>query len=619
MPDSSSSPGTLLSLFRERVRQDPQGVATRHQHGKNIVTTTWSEWDRRSRTLAAALIASGVQPGDRVAIMSSTRVEWLWLDFAVAMAGAVVVPIFRAEVGSSLERILTDSEARLLVVEDPSHVAKVLPLLGSDAVPSLERVVYMDPEAVRGQEILRIEDVLVGHGADRDLGDRLGSYQSLRDLGEDALERTVGEIDRRQAAIGPGELATIAYTPGTEGIPKGVMLTHGNWFAASRSLKGALELDATDTQLLYLPLAHVFGRLCVVVGIDIGLATAIARGTKTVIEDCKVFQPTFMCSVPRLFEKVQEMALAELDQSRGIARLVTNWVGVKRSGELDVGEGLLDGVKRALADRLVYGPVRERFGGKLRFFVSAAAHLDPDTERFFDAAKLPILNAYGMTETCGATTMSRLDGREAGTVGSPVEGVEMRLAEDSELLVRGPMVTPGYWKHAEDTAAKIDPEGWFHTGDLFARTEAGNYVITDRKRDIILTATGKVIAPGPIVAALRTDPLIDQVVLHGDRRPYLTALISLDQDNLERFTRDSGLDADYEALTRHPAVYAAVEAVVARVNAQLSPHEQIVKFAILASELSTEAGELTPTRVVRRRVAADRHRALLDAFYQEHY
>ncbi len=610
---------TLLELFRRRVAETPSGEASRHTYGRKVVTTTWSDWDRRSRTLAAGLLRLGVELGDRVALLSRTRVEWTWLDMAILMAGGVTVPLFPSETGATCAFVLADCEARFAIVENPAQVRKLLAL--REQLPRLERVVVLDQECELPQQpqapdaVLRLADV-----ADEASAGWLVPIEELWDGGERDLGALTGELATRAALVGPDTLATLAYTPGTEREPKGVMLTHGNYFAASDALAQALSVGPEDRQLLYLPLAHVFARITVVVAMQVGLSTAYARSYGTLLDDARLHQPTFLCTIPRLLEKVQGEMEADERMGGGLQRLVSTWargVGATASQNGD-GGGLLRDLQLKVADKLVFSRLRERFGGALRFVISGAAPLPHETGRFFAAHGLPALEGYGMTETCAATSIARLERHRVGTVGPPLPGVEVRLTEDGELLVRGPNVSPGYWERPDETAAAIDADGWFHTGDL-CRLEDDEIVVMDRKSDIILLATGRAIAPQPIAEALRAHDLVSQVLIHGEGRSFLSALITLDKDALLRFADEASLDPDYEGLTRHPAVFAAVERLVERVNAQLAPHENIRKFAILSTEPSTETGDLTPTQRLRRRVATERHRALLDSFYSEQY
>jgi len=601
----------LPALLRERAAATPDGVATLHRHGNTVVSTTWSEWERRSRVLAAGLVASGVAPGDRVVLALSTRVEHLWLDMAVLMAGAVPVPVFPLETAETYRLIIGGAGARVVLADGPVELAKLVGAPASELGLTHLFAVDVEGESCRGERLL-LADLARDAGAERGPLREVSSVARLRDRGEDALPDVAPEVARRTYALGSEDLALLAFTPGTSGRPKGVRLTHGNHLGAARGLADVLGVGPSDLQLLYLPLAHAFGRIAAVAGLLAGFPTAFARAYRTVLDDARVYKPTFFCSVPRLFEKLQADLGAEQEAASIVHRLLADW-------SLDVAEGeLLEGVKRLIANKLVKDPMREIFGGRVRFAISGAAPLAASTGRFFDERGLPILQGYGLVETCAVSHINPPGDNRYGTVGRPLPGVEVAFMDDGELYLRGPQVTPGYWGEQPE-GQSVGEDGWLHTGDL-GRVDADGYLtITGRKRDIILTATGKIIAPGPIEAALRLDPLIDQALVHGDRRSFVTALVTLDPEALARHASDAGIEDTYEALVRHPAVYAAVERVVDGVNATLAPHARIRKFAILPTGLDPESGTVTPTLGLRRRLVERAHQALLDSFYAENF
>ena len=607
-PDSS----TLLDVLLRRAEAAGDQAATLHQRGETIVTTTWAEWVRRARTLAAGMIELGIGPGDRVAILSNTRAEWSWLETAATMAGAITVPIFPAEVADGCAHQLGDSGARLVVVEDPVQAAKVLATRGR--LPGLETIYYLDRTAeTGGGGRLRIEDLPGSAGA-------LESIGELLDMGEAGLCDHVAELDRRIASLDPDSCATIQYTAGTEGTPKGVRLTHRALSLTSAAVARRLPLGPEDRQLLYLPLAQAFARLCLAVAVRVGFPTALARSHRTVLADCRTFRPTFLCGVPRLFQGIQRRVLRGEGELPGVQkaalRLALSVADGRAGGRAHRGiRGRLEG---ALADRLVLGPMAERFGGALRFAICGGASLHPDTGGFFRTRGVEILERYGSTETCACTHLNALEDNRLGSVGPPLDHVEVRLLEDGEITIRSRSVTPGYW--TPEPTPMADEDGWLRTGDLGALDDGDFLTITDRKRDVIVTANGKAIAAQPIAATLEAEPLIDQVLIHGDQRDYLTALVALDPEALAAFVEDHGLQGECHAdLSRHPAVHEVVEAAVTRVNASLPWHENIRKFAILPSVLSAEEGDITSTRRLRRKVASERHRALLDSFYSERY
>jgi long-chain acyl-CoA synthetase len=443
------------------------------------------------------------------------------------------------------------------------------------------------------------------------------------------------------AAALPDACITIAFTPGTEGQAKGVIITHAMLGAVVDGILGVLPAlahsappepaagEATktntkapktekkrppDVQLLTLPLAQTLGRVSLWVGLAGHHPTGLARSEATAFDDVRLVQPTFIFGVPSLFERAATAALREVRDGSGFVPFIGRWAhGAKRD------EGTLDRIRRGLFDQMIRGAVRRRFGRGCTTLISSGAPLPEGVASLFARAGLPLREAYGMVETCAMTHLDSGAPPTLGTVGHALPGVEARLATDGELLLRGPSIMPGYWRDAAETRHVLDADGWFATGDLAHADDQHRLVITGRKRDIIVLSDGRSVAPRPIETALREDELIAQALVHGERRGYLTALIALDRAALERFAAAESLQGDFDALSRSARVHQHIEHAVARVNATLPPHANIKKFAVLATELSTEAGELTPTHTLRRSMAAEKFRPLLDSFYAESF
>ncbi|MFT7578532.1 MAG: long-chain acyl-CoA synthetase [Myxococcota bacterium] len=605
---------TLLDLFMTQVRTRPHAVATRHVGPDGVpVDTTFAEWSARSRRLAAGLVDRGLKPGARVALLSRTRVEWAWLDLAIVMAGGISVPIYPTELPSHCGALLRDSGARMAIAEDPWQLKKLLDI-GAAETDGLELVVIEETMTLRNGERLTSAEFGVAARS-------VTSLTRLDAIGAARLERDPGSLDERLAGLLCDGCVTICYTPGTSGRKKGVMLTHENFLVTCRGVAARLRSEAgvgnDDSQLLYLPLAQSFARLALWVGVTLGIPTAFARSYRTVFEDCQTLTPTFLSGVPRLFEKTREELVAELAAGGGLINTVSGWS--INQGPTDEPPSLLARFKRDTGGRLVRRRLSQRFGGKLRFALCGGAPLGSDTARFFIDHAIALHESYGMVETCAVTHVNDATQGSVGTVGRPLVGVEVALLEDGELLVRGPGITPGYWSSPDETREVIDTDGWFHTGDLATYDDAGRLIVTGRKRDIIVTANGKVIAPQALVERLAADPLIAQVLVHGDRRPFVTALFALKPEPLRRFAEDLGLEGDHASLTRHPAIFSHIEELVDGVNALVAPHSSIRKFAVLPGVLTVEAGDLTPTMRLRRHHAETKHRALLDAFYAEQF
>lgn len=510
----------------------------------------------RVRRLSATLALLGVKPGDRVAILSYNRPEWAVADFAILTAGAVVVPIYTTLPRDSVAYILKDSGARVAFVED----------------------------AAQAEKVSGLDHVIGFHGA----GPGLLSFGECLNRGMSATEQ---EHRRRADAVKPDDLATVIYTSGTTGIPKGVMLSHANIASNVEAVTKILQLGPDDLALSFLPLSHIFERMVDYVYFYRGASIAYAASIDAVADDLTFFKPTIIASVPRFLEKVYQRVhkgVAAAPESR--RRLFEN--AMKAASEPP--GGFWRSAKRAWYDMLVHSKIRARLGGRLRVVISGGAALAPEIALFFGRIGIPVLQGYGLTETSPVITMNGESVNRAGTVGKPIPGVEVKLADDGEILTRGPHVMRGYYNKPDETA-QVLRDGWFATGDIGAFDADGFLRITDRKKDLFKTSGGKYICPQPIENRLKEDPLISQAVVVGDGRKYAVALIVANRGETD--------------------VRPRVEAVVARVNETLAPYETIKKFALLESEFTIESGELTPTLKVRRRLIEERHRSIIDSLY----
>ncbi len=564
---------TLVSLFLHQARARGEAPGLRSKRDGRWQDVSWREWERRARALAARLVEAGVERGDRVAIFGNTREEWLVADLAGLMAGATTVPIYPSLVGEQAAYILDHSGAKVLVAEDASFV---------------KRMADHDARVV----------------------ERLGRTMLFADLPrDDAPADLARRVDERIAALRTDDLATMVYTSGTTGPPKGVMLTHGNFVHELRGLDGLLPVTQDDEQLLFLPMAHIFGRVLVAYAYKKGYATSIAESLLKALDNAAEVNPTFMGCVPRLYEKVYAVANEKAAAAGGLKERIFRWATApERAGQ--------GGVGGWMADRLVLSKIRARFGTRLRFAISGGAPLAKELAEWFERARLPVLEAYGLTETTGGTTMSTLEAHRFGTVGRPVPGVEVRIAADGEVLIRGGTVMRGYWKREADTREVIDAEGWFHSGDIGEFDADGYLRITDRKKDIIVTAGGKNVAPQNIENLLKQSGWISQAMVHGDRRPYLVALLTLNVETAARFATQAGKGSDVAVLAQDAEVRALVQRELDLVNGRLSSFETVKKFVILPRDFTIEGGELTPTLKVKRKVVIERYRAVIDELYE---
>jgi long-chain acyl-CoA synthetase len=597
--------GNVAELFLEAVDAYGKSDALKYKRGGAWYSISHRKVYEDVKRLTLGLESLGIGPGDRVAILSENRPEWLLTDFACVMARAVSVPLYPVLPPEQITYMLAHSEAKVLLVSTAEQLAKLENT--ATVLPALKHVVVYEPGDAEG---------------------RVGGVLSLAEL----LERgdvKIGELSdeeyrARALATDPHELLTIIYTSGTTGRPKGAMLTHNNLVSNVRAVLHLFHIGPQDTSLSVLPLCHVFERMAGhYVMFSAGVTIAYAESFATVAENFLEVRPTVMTLVPRGYEKIHARVEEKARQAGPLAQKVLRWsvaVGVRRLERLEAGRKLGPwlSVRYRLADRLVFAKLRREVGGRMKFFVSGGAPLNPDLGRFFLAAGLPILEGYGLTETSPVISFNTPDDIKVGTVGKPIPGVEVAIADDGEILTRGPHVMKGYYKDPEETAAVFDAEGWFHTGDIGALDEDGRLSITDRKKELIVTAGGKNIAPQPIENRAKGNPYVSQAVMVGDRRRYPIMLVVPEFDALERWARSEGIVlADRGQLVRDPRVAEFIEREVLSSLSNLARFEQPKKVALLAEELSIEGGELTPTLKVKRRVVEKKYKELIDSLYRE--
>jgi len=590
---------SLARMFCDRVAATPDREAFRYPEGDRWRSVTWRQTGETVRTLAAGLLALGIRPEERVAILSGTRVEWLEADLAVMCAGAATTTVYPTTSADDVAFILADSQSRIVFAEDDTQIAKLRSC--RDHLPDLIRVVTFDglPD---GEWVLDLRDLLA--------------------LGARHLTDHPDAVDRAVAAIGPEHLATLIYTSGTTGQPKGVELPHRCWTYIGGAADGLGILSAEDLQFLWLPLSHSFGKMLEAVQLQIGFPTAVDGRLERIVENLGDVRPTFMAGPPRIFEKVHAKVVQTVREEGGIKHRLFTWAF--RVGD-EVGLARLEGrrpsravaLQHAVADRLVLAKIRDRLGGRIRFLLSGSAALSPDVARWFHAAGLLVLEGYGLTETSAGTCMVRPDDPVFGAVGAPLDGTEIRIAADGEIFIRGPGVMRGYHHLPDATADVLSPDGWLATGDVGELDAAGRLRITDRKKDLIKTSGGKFIAPQPIESIFKAVcPLASQMLVHADGRSYATALITLDPEALTQWGRAAGVPTtDYATLAASPEVHAYVQSCVDELNGRLNRWETIKRFRILDHDLSVDAGELTPSMKVRRKVIETAYAELLDSMY----
>ncbi|MGW1795605.1 AMP-dependent synthetase/ligase [Streptomyces sp. NPDC001984] len=608
-------PPSVAALFLDRVAATPDAEAYRYpvppasgQGPDEWKSLSWGQAAERVYAIAAGLIELGVQPEQRVALASSTRVEWILADLGILCAGAATTTVYPQTNEDESAFILSDSESRVLIAEDAAQLAKVQERRAE--LPDLTHVVVID-------------------GAGVQTGDDVLTLAELEQRGAAHLEKHPELIRDRVAAITKDQLATLIYTSGTTGRPKGVRLPQDNWSYMAKAIASTGLLGSEDVQYLWLPLAHVFGKVLISGQIEIGHVTAVDGRVDKIIENLPVVQPTYMAAVPRIFEKVYNGVAAKARAGGAAAKYkIFQWAAevareyaktgqdnFRRTGAATVPFGL--GVKHKVADALVYAKIREAFGGKLRACVSGSAALAPEIGYFFAGAGIHILEGYGLTESSAASFVNPGEAYRTGTVGKPLPGCEVRIADDGEILLRGPGIMQGYHKLPEKTAEVLEPDGWFHTGDIGELSPDGYLRITDRKKDLIKTSGGKYIAPAEVEGQFKAVcPYVSNILVHGADRNFCTALIALDEPSILEWAKENGLDGkSYAEIVAAPATVELIDGYVKQLNEGLQRWQTIKKFRLLPRDLDVEHGEITPSLKLKRPVVEREYKSLIDEMY----
>ncbi len=594
---------TLARMFWSRVAASADRPAQQFKQAGAWQTLTWRQVGEIVKELALGLLALGRRQGEAVAILSASRAEWVQADMAIFSVGGITIPIYPTYPPDLVAYVVNDSQARTLIVEDPAQLAKVLEVRAK--MPGVEQVVVM-----AGYEPTQPPETVY-------------TWAMLRRLGRERAGTLEAVLQERIAAGRPDDVATIVYTSGTTGPPKGVVQTHANHIAAVSAAGATTPVQEGWVHLLFLPLAHSFARLESFLGPYHGLTTAFAENLDKVGENLREVRPHFICSVPRVFEKVYARILAGVQAGSPLKRRIFHWamgVGRQVSRLQQEGRPIPGGlaVRHRLAHKLVFAKLHAALGGRLQWAVSGGAPLSREIAEFFHAAGILVLEGYGLTEPCPVLAVNRPANVKFGSVGQALPGVELRIAPDGEILARGPNIaTRGYHRQPEATREVFEESGWFHTGDIGHLDQDGFLYITDRKKDIIVTAGGMNIAPQNIENLLKADPFISQVMVYGDRRPYPVALITLNPDELAKFAREQGIvGADPAVLLKHPKVLERVSRTVDEKNSHLQSYARIKKFALLDGDFSQEGGELTPTLKVKRKVVVEKYRQQLEELYR---
>ncbi|HEY1516941.1 MAG TPA: long-chain fatty acid--CoA ligase [Solirubrobacteraceae bacterium] len=580
---------TIARAAANAAERHPDRVSVRYQRDGDWREQTFAEVAAIVDEIALGLLSLGVEPGDRVGLLANTRPEWTFSSLAISRAGAVVVPLYPTNSPEECEWVLGNSDSRVVICEDAGQVAKIEQV--RDRLEPLEHVVVIDSDDSK-HEI---------------------SVEGLRDRGRGGDR---AELERRCEAVSPEDPYTIIYTSGTTGAPKGVVLSHGNCASVGVMCQEIGFVTYEDLSYLYLPLAHVFALTVQLASFDVGTGIVYWGGQPLqILAELMQVSPTYFPSVPRIFEKLYALAQSMAESEEQLRAAVE--VGIKvrklrRHGE-DVPAELAAAYDRA--DEALYGKVRPLFGGKLEKAVSGAAPISVDILEFFYACGIPVLEGWGMTETTALGTVNTLEHVKLGTVGRPLPGVELKTDDDGEILIKGPNVFHEYWRNPEATRETFTDDGWMRTGDLGSIDEDGYMTITGRKKDIIITAGGKNLTPANLENDLKQSRWISQAIMHGDRRPYPVALITLDPEEIGPWARERDLPEDMPSLVKSDEIRELIQDVLDKANARYAQVEQIKKFALLERDLTQEQGELTPTLKLKRNVVNEKYADVFEALY----
>ncbi|AKU16489.1 AMP-dependent synthetase/ligase [Luteipulveratus mongoliensis] len=593
---------SVAHLFVDRVAKSPDEKAFGHPVGEEWHWLTWAQVDERVRRIAAGLVSLGLQPQDRAAIAASTRLEWALTDLGVMLAAGATTTIYPTSTAEDVMHIVSDSGSRVVFAEGDAQLESLR--AGRDQAPDVIKVVTFDGEAD---------------------GDWVITLADLEELGATLLTEQPEVLEERIEGIQADDLSTLIYTSGTTGRPKGVRLAHAAWTYEAAAVDSAHLLDRDDLQFLWLPLAHVFGKVLLTLPLQIGFPTAIDGRVDKIIDNLPVIKPTWMGAAPRIFEKVYGRITTMMADEGGVKAKMFDWasgVATEASTVRDDGKkpGGLLGIKYSVADKLVLGKIRDRFGGRVRFFISGSAALNPDVARWFDAMGLPIMEGYGMTETSAASFVNRPypGANKIGTVGWPLPGTEVKIAEDGEILIKGPGVMQGY-RGLDDATAETLKDGWLHTGDIGEQLPTGHLKITDRKKDLFKTSNGKYVAPSVIESLFKgICPYASQLVIEGDGRKFVSALVTLDEESIKEWGEHHDLKgADYQTIVSSDACREMVQGHIDELNSKLNRWEQIKRFIILPRDLTVEDGEITPSLKLKRKVVTGKYQAELDSLYTD--
>ncbi|MGJ9411278.1 AMP-dependent synthetase/ligase [Aeromicrobium sp. CF4.19] len=593
----------VAQMFFDRVAESPNREAYRFPDAnESWHSLTWSETGEEVTKLAAGLIALGIGSEERVAIVSGTRYEWIFSDLAINAAGAATTTVYPTTTVDDEAYILSDSTSRIVFAEDDEQVKKLLEK--KSELPDVVKVVTFDSTLDDGEWIISLE--------------------ALETLGSEHLAAHPDAVKERVAAIEPGHLATLIYTSGTTGRPKGVRLSHDGWTYEGAAIAAGGFLSIEDLEFRWLPMAHSFGKVLLTTQLQVGFPAAIDGRVPKIVENLAIVKPTFMGAAPRIFEKAYGRIVGMMEEEGGAKLKLFRWaegVGREHSRLERAGKSIPTGlkIKHGVADKLVFSKVRDRFGGRVRFFISGAAALSSDIAEWFHGAGVLILEGYGLTESSAGSFVNHPDAFKLGSVGLAMPGTEARIAEDKEILIKGPGVMGGYHNLESESATTVTNDGWLHTGDEGHLDEDGFLFITGRKKELFKTSGGKYVAPPHIEGVFKgISSLTSQILVHGNERNFCSALITLDPDAVAEWAESNGMSGkSYSEVVSSPQIQEIIGGQVEELNQRLNRWEQIKRWAVLDHDLSIESGEITPSMKVKRAVVEANNKELLDSFYAD--
>jgi long-chain acyl-CoA synthetase len=595
---------TLLTYFQRHVKETPNRVALRHKDYGIWHDVTWKQYGEKVRQVAMGLISLGLQKGECVSIISENRPEWVYADFGILSAGGVTAGVYTTNAAEQCSYIVQNSGSRFYIAENEEQFDKTLKFRKD--TPHLKKVIIMEMEGLK-----RYQDPM------------LMSFDDLLTLGKEFDSKNPGLFEQRWSEVKPEDLAVLIYTSGTTGPPKGAMLTHGNLLYMSEAMVNVNPIKDGDETLSYLPLCHIFEQLfTVMINVRYGTICNFIESPDTVMDNMREVSPTVTCGVPRIWEKYASGIMIRMSDATWFKRMVFKaamGIGMKYANLKLNFKPIPPYLKVAYlaAHAAVFRKLKERLGfDRVRIAYSGAAPISPDVLKFFNAIGLPLVEGYGQTEGTGVTTVSQKGRLKIGKVGQPLPGCQVKIAEDGEILVKSPGVFKGYFKNPEATAETLK-DGWLHSGDVGELDEEGFLKITDRKKDLIITAGGKNIAPQNIENQLKFSPYINDAVVIGDRKKYLVALIAIDEENVIKYAQDHKIQfGTYGSLTQAPEIKQLIQAEVDRVNKTLAQVEQVKKFSIIPKKLYEEDGEVTPTMKVKRKSINEAYKDIIEKMYK---